>query len=272
MAASCTGIPRKQATGINAVDNRGDLSESHTTLMSCGSDFMDDADPVYADYLRFHGPRFEYVVAQLARFVRPGHRLLDIGRSRLTDLLAERLQVPVDALGFDADGSIPTGRYYHFDLNDCQWPARWRCDLPSYDAIVFAEVLEHLHTSPALLNPGAILLVQTPNAVALPRRAAMLFGRNPYERIREDATNPGHFREYTAQELQDYVNGVGLNVELIEQRSYFDYRFAHHGQRRSRRQAWAAQLKNVLYPWLPANWRPGLTCIARKPVGQRRAA
>ena len=47
-----------------------------------------------------------------------------------------------------------------------------------YDAIVFAEVLEHLHTSPtlvlqvltSLLKPGRLLVVQTPNAVALPRQ------------------------------------------------------------------------------------------------------
>lgn len=241
---------------------------------------MDDADPIYADYLQFHGPRFDYVLQQLARFVQPGQRLLDIGRSRLTDLLADRFSVTVDALGFDNDGPIPTGRYYHFDLNDCQFSERRRCDLPQYDAIVFAEVLEHLHTSPTLvlryladlLNPGGILLVQTPNAVALPRRAAVLAGRNPYERIREDATNPGHFREYTARELRDYLSAVGLQIEHIEQRSYFDYRYAHHGQRRSRRQLWAAQLKNVFYPWLPANLRPGLTCIARKPLAQRRAA
>jgi len=241
---------------------------------------MDEVDPVYADYLRFHGPRFDYVVQKLGQFVRPGHRLLDIGRSRLTDLLADRFAIEVDALGFDNDGPIPTGRYFHFDLNDCQFSARWRCDLPRYDAIVFAEVLEHLHTSPALvlkflaglLSPGGILLVQTPNAVALPRRAAILAGRNPYERIREDATNPGHFREYTSAELRDYLTSVGLNVEQIEQRSYFDYRFAHHGQRRTRRQLMTAQLKNVIYPWLPANLRPGLTCIARKPVAQRRAA
>ena len=67
---------------------------------------------------------------------------------------------------------------------------------------------------------GGVLVVQTPNAVSLPRRLAMLGGRNPYELIREDATNPGHFREYTAAELRRYAAVAGLAVESL----------SHHGK------------------------------------------
>lgn len=240
---------------------------------------MDTIDPVMADYLRFHGPRFEYVLRTLAEFIGPTFRVLDIGKSRLTDMIHERFGVTVDALGFDYDGPIPTGRYFHFDLNDCQFRTRWRMDLPRYDVIVFAEVIEHLHTAPSLvlnylsqlLNPGGIIIIQTPNAAALPRRAAMVLGRNPFEMIREDATNPGHFREYTAAELQKCVVGAGLKVDRINRCSYFDYRYAHHGAGRSRRQRLSGQIKNALYPLLPPSLRPGLTCIARKPDARQAA-
>src|SRR5262245_48051277 len=124
-----------------------------------------ETDPVMSDYLSFHGPRFEHVLTLLAQYLQSGMRVLDIGRSRLTDLIHERFAVVVDALGFDSDGSIATGDYYHFDLNDCQHPSNWRTDLPEYDAIVFAEVIEHLHTAPSfvlryldgLLKPAGVI-------------------------------------------------------------------------------------------------------------------
>src|SRR5262249_11818133 len=158
-----------------------------------------------------------------SKHLQPGMTVLDIGWSQLTEQIGERFFVTVDALGFDADGELSAGRYYNFDLNDCQYPNRCRSDLPRFDAIVFAEVLEHLHTSPAwvlrglatLLKPNGFILLQTPNAVALPRRLKMLLGRNPYELIREDCTNPGHFGEYTADELCNYAASAGLAVELI---------------------------------------------------------
>src|SRR5262249_21427349 len=118
-------------------------------------------------------------------YVRPDSRVLDIGMSRLTEMIHQTFGCAVDALGFGEDRTINSGAYYHLDLNDCQFPERCRDDLSAYDAIVFAEVLEHLHTSRKLvvgyladfLAAGGVLIVQTPNAVALPRRLAMILGR-----------------------------------------------------------------------------------------------
>jgi SAM-dependent methyltransferase len=235
-------------------------------------------DDVMRDYLRFHAPRFDHVLRTLQPHLQPGRRVLDIGWSDLTRQIHFHFGVQVDALGFDADGPLPSGRYYHFDLNRTQTPAACRHDLPAYDAIVFAEVLEHLHTSPALvlgwlaglLRPGGVLLVQTPNAVALPRRVKMLFGRNPFELIREDATNPGHFREYTAVELARYAVGAGLAVESVSSHSYFDFRYARHGAV-TRADRWLGAVKNALYPWLPGGLRPGLTAVFRRPHSARMA-
>ncbi len=236
-------------------------------------------DPAMADYLRFHAPRFDYVLQVLKGRLQPGQRVLDIGWSQLSNRIHQEFGVVVDALGFDDDGPIPTGRYYHFDLNHCQSAQQWRRDLPTYDAIVFAEVLEHLHTSPALvlqflttmLKPGGLLVIQTPNAVALPRRIKMLLGRNPFELIRDDASNPGHFREYTANEVRTYGKSVGLDLEELAIRSYFDFRYARHGGTTPLTRTLGA-IKNVVYPCLPPTMRPGLTAIFRRPALASRAA
>jgi len=233
-------------------------------------------DAVAEDYARFHAPRYAYLLGLLEGRVPQGGRVLDIGWSRLTGAIHERFGVPVDALGFDADGPIVTGDYYHFDLNDCQHRSRWRDDLPAYDVIVFAEVLEHLHTSPALVlkflaghvKPDGTIIVQTPNAAAVQRRVKLMLGRNPYELIRDDATNPGHFREYTGRELRAYAGIVGLRCERVEYRSYFDNRYGRHGAVLSWRRRWVGNLKNLLYPLLPPTWRPGLTAVLRQPAPQ----
>ena len=62
-------------------------------------------------------------------------------------------------------------------------------DLSGYELIIMAEVIEHLYTSPSLvpgllqslLRPGGLLIVQTPNALAIGRRFKMLLGRHPFE-------------------------------------------------------------------------------------------
>ena len=53
-----------------------------------------------------------------------------------------------------------------------------------------------------LLTENGILLVTTPNAATIMKRLILLLkGKNPYEKIRCIAENPGHYREYTMNEL-----------------------------------------------------------------------
>ena len=90
------------------------------------------------------------------------------------------------------------------------------------------EVIEHLYTAPELvlsfiktfLAPEGFLIIGTPNAVSMDKRLSILKGENPYEKIRKDNTNPGHFREYTADELQQIGRQIGLKAESIE---YHDF-------------------------------------------------
>jgi len=171
-------------------------------------------------YIGTHAKRFAFLLDTIAAVrvelnQQSPITTLDIGPSFFTELL--RVIFPqdnVNTLGFDLPesrgGHFPesTGyeenNHYHFNLNDAQHYARW-IKIPPADLVVMAEVLEHLYTAPSLvlkfvrslMNPAGILIVQTPNAASLKKRLRLLTGRHPYEMIREDSMNPGHYREYT---------------------------------------------------------------------------
>ncbi len=231
-------------------------------------------------YTAFHAIRYAFLLRLLTSYITGvGCRVLDIGPSMLTSLIARRFALRVDTLGLSSAPAGGGGTSYQFDLNKTQDRACWRGDIGPYDVIVMAEVIEHLHTSPALvlgylatlLAPGGGLIIQTPNAVALHKRIKMLFGRHPYELIRESVTNPGHFREYTAGELRRYVEGAGLDVEHCIYLSYFDYRFLDHSRSRSTRRRSHLAFINAGYTLLPPALRPGITCVARRPAAGPRA-
>jgi 2-polyprenyl-3-methyl-5-hydroxy-6-metoxy-1,4-benzoquinol methylase len=228
-----------------------------------------DPNPGYA---AFHAPRFAFVVELARRYLAPGARILDVGWSPLTAILAERLGVVVDALGLEPDGALPHGRQYHFDLNDAAETAEWRRDLGRYDIVIFAEVIEHLHRPPELalaylrelVRPGGVLIVQTPNAASIGKRLKLLAGRNPFERIRADRSNPGHFREYTAAELAAMLTQAGFRVEEVLRRFYFDARFGRHLTGREPPAPIKGALQNIAYRLLPPSLREGITAVARR--------
>ena len=225
-------------------------------------------------YYAFHSPRYATLLRLIDRHVGPPpHRILDVGATEFTDLVHQQFGGPVDSLGFEPEEDLPRGRHFHFDLNDAQWPERWRRDLPLYDVVVLAEVIEHLHTSPALVlgflrtlvRPGGVLVVQTPNAVRLGVRVKLLLGRNPYQLIKEDVTEPGHFREYTRRELTRYAVDAGFDVVDLVLCSYFDIRFAHHDSA-ERRPALVRRAVNLAYRSLPPSLRTGMTAVLRRPA------
>jgi len=246
----------------------------HST--STGADWIDRVLSGAANpgYVAFHRPRFRFLIDVLrSRAGRRGDRLLDVGASELTSFLAAELGNRVESLGLEADRQTRGGlRHHRFDLNDTQYRDRWRMDIGPYDVIVFAEVLEHLYTAPELvlsylkelLVPDGLLIVQTPNAVALRKRAKMLLGLNPFERIRTDRDNPGHFREYTARELRELLVGSGFSVEAVWMKHYFDARYARHERGDEAPSRFMGPIKNALYPLLPATWREGITIAARR--------
>lgn len=188
--------------------------------------FAASLDAEASRYWQLHRRRFEWV----ARFAaaraagRNDFRALDIGNSFQTVLISKVLRTArVDTLGF-YDHRFSSGAdsfHYELDLNDCYQEENWpEAKGGGYDLIAFLEVIEHLYTSPfqvlsclkRMLRPGGEILVQTPNAAALKKRLKLLSGKNPYELIREDRGNPGHFREYTVADLKRYAKLTGLTV------------------------------------------------------------
>jgi SAM-dependent methyltransferase len=230
-----------------------------------------DAEP-NERYVAFHRPRFSFLLDVLRKHVgQEAGRVLDVGRSPLTALLARELRTPVDSLGLEPDEELSTGRHHCFDLNETQFPERCRTGPGPYDVIVFAEVLEHLYTAPELvlayvrrlLRPGGLLLLQTPNAVSLSKRMKLALGINPFGRIRVDKANPGHFREYTLAELKEVLKGADFSVEKVWRRHYSDVRFARH-ETGHEPPAWiSGALRNATYRVLPPSLREGITILAR---------
>jgi SAM-dependent methyltransferase len=237
--------------------------------MTHGDHEAERAAAVEAGYRQYHAPRHRFLLRLVQEHLPAGaRRVLDVGPSPLTDLLRRHLACPVDTLGLQPAERHEGGDHHHADLNH---PEALPGDLPSYDLVVFAEVLEHLHTSPtpvlgalsSVLTEGGLLLLQTPNAASLPKRIKLLLGKNPYDLIREERDNPGHFREYTLAELKRYAQQGGFEVVAIHRKYYFDARHAHHHGTETGRQALTGALKNLLYRTLPPFLREGITLVLR---------
>ena len=183
--------------------------------------------PEWRHYLAYHARRYATLTA-LARELLAGvdaPRVLDVGPMFEVGLL-RAAGATVDTLGFPHPLFPPRDGERHVEL-DLNAPAGDGDG--SYDLVVMAEVIEHLHTSPVTvlrhvatwLRPGGAILIQTPNAVALHKRLRMLAGRNPLEPIRADARNPGHFHEYTLGELRGAAAEAGLRVGGWRAENYF---------------------------------------------------
>jgi 2-polyprenyl-3-methyl-5-hydroxy-6-metoxy-1,4-benzoquinol methylase len=161
----------------------------------------------------------------------PNARVLDVGPSYFTTLLAQEyknvstlgLDITTDHGGQRNTSTLALGLpHIKFELNNSQAIGRWPKVVHPFDLIVYAETLEHLYTAPeyslvflgSLLTERGILLVTTPNAAMIMKRLILLLkGKNPFEKIRLLGENPGHYREYTMQELVDI--GKQCRLDLV---------------------------------------------------------
>lgn len=253
----------------------GEAGDEEIDLTSTGGADSAETRPANPAYAGFHGPRFRFLIDILRPYAqRSDARILDVGPSPLTPLLSRELRLPVETLGLEPeefDPHLPQGRHYRFDLNNTQYRERWRQNLGPYDIVVFAEVVEHLYTAPdlvlaylrQLLAPGGILLLQTPNAAALRKRLKLALGVNPFERIRLDRSNPGHFREYTLAELLDILTRAEFTIEQTWMKYYFDAAYERHERGDERPSKFKGGLKNFLYRLLPPSLQEGITIVAR---------
>ena len=224
-----------------------------------------DADA--ARYLDYHRRRYEYLLAFVERILsgmtpRDGAplRVLDVGMSHQT-LLVKQLfpTVELATLGFYDHRFPPMEGVTHtpFDLNAAAEESKWP-QIEPFDLILLAEVIEHLYVPPTrvlrmlrhLLRPGGMLLIQTPNPVNLARRLALLGGKSPFEIIRDDSNNPGHYCEYTVENLVFLAGVADLEVMEYTVSNYFGAKKA---------------LYNIVCSLLPGQMAEGITILLRRP-------
>lgn len=215
-------------------------------------------------YLEIHSKRFEVVLDWLKdKSFATG---LDIGPSFLSELLYPKFENRLSLMGFDAADSLGGHlasthilkkiNFIRQDLNFLEAKTVGQ----QFDLIICGEVIEHLYTSPKklldnlhrLLNHGGYLIIQTPNAVSLRKRLLFLSGKNPFEMPRENLNNPGHYREYTAKELEKLGIESGFKVEKLILNEYFEYPSLISKIYRT--------FKNII----PPNLRSGITIILKK--------
>ena len=206
-------------------------------------------------YIRTHARRYALLL-ELVSELRPD-RILVVGPSYESVLLRESIpEATVNTLGWlDHRFPLEEGEsHVQVDLNDGSRP-----ELRPHDVVICGEVIEHLHVAPVPvlqflasgLRPGGHLVLQTPNATALPKRLRMALGRNPYDSIRDEVDNPGHFHEYTVRELLEAVEAAGFEVVRWLTQNYFD-----HGSRKNRAFRAVGSI-------LPRTLREGITVVAR---------
>jgi trans-aconitate methyltransferase len=224
-------------------------------------------------YIEFHARRYAYLlgIVEKIRNALPARqiRMMDIGPSFFTELLQSRFaEDAIVTLGYDSEvsrgGHFPIDTHYdktgffNFDLNEAQYRDKW-IKIPACDLAVMAEVIEHLYTAPTLvlnfihsfLRSGGYLIIQTPNAAALSKRLQLLMGMNPYEMIRETRDNPGHFREYTKNELVTIARKSGFKPHHSEYKNYFVFE--------SFKRAY-----NLVQTFLPPSMKDGITLVLQK--------
>ena len=187
-------------------------------------------------YLKYHIDRLAYTTNIIQLFCNKfkTNRILDIGPHFLTRCIKKFIkpELSISTLGWINERLVSSDLYdehIQFDLNDCD-KGKVEFRHQPFDLIVFSETIEHLYTSPlsvisflkTFLKPEkGGLLIQTPNAVALDKRIKMFMGKNPYELIRVEKKDFGHFREYTMHELLRYGFEQNLSVWRKEYCNYW---------------------------------------------------
>lgn len=229
-------------------------------------------DEEHKIYLQYHYRRYEFLLRKVTKIIvkiqdrlrNEPLKILDIGPSFQTEILRKVFpKAIVNTLGFE-DSKFkprPQDRHFQFDLNDIQDQERWP-KIKRQDIIIMAEVIEHLYTSPVLvlkcistwLKNEGYLIIQTPNACALYKRLVMLIGKNPYEMIHETRINPGHFREYTIEELISIGNKSGFTPVEYTICNYFNSTAIRH------------KLCDALSSIFPSRFRQGITICFKKPL------
>jgi len=166
---------------------------------------------------------YHYLLTNLARDLKPGADVLDIGCGNgvlslycakhggqvlgidISDKAAEASQIAAKNLGLSKLASFKASPLE--DLRDTQ----------AYDLVVLSEVIEHIPDDAAamakiarILKPGGKVYITTPTSYALAHRLRLLMFRNDdFDR------RVGHVRRYTPKTLAALVKAAGLEQDYL---------------------------------------------------------
>ena len=156
--------------------------------------------------------------AVLARMVEPGQRVLELGTGpgTVTRILHAK-GCKVTGVEMDPETLATCApfceRTVQANLEDPQWAAPLAGE--SFDAIICADVLEHLRDPRPLLNqlhgflkPGGSVLMSLPNASHLTVVASLLGGRFPYQK--NGLLDNTHLKFYGREDLEALLRECGL--------------------------------------------------------------
>lgn len=253
----------------------GGGSAADAPAVSAGEMVAGNADKIDWErfYMATHRKRFLAIAEAVARY-RPSDtpRMLDVGPAVQTEML--RLLYPdatIDSLGWSGEDAPARDheRHIQYDLDHASMASTWPDSDQSYDLVILAEVIEHLNVRPVtlldllggFLAPGGHLIIETPNAAALPKRIRSALGRHPYGPAHNMSGEGvglrdfhGHFREYLLEEIVAIGQAAGLECIHTEYRN--DYSYQHR----------AGRMMERIVPFLPERLHMHIWVILRKPL------
>jgi len=176
-------------------------------------------------YQRVVDPHVEDSLGKIARLVRRGSRVLELGPATgfLTRYLKESLGCTVDCVEYSAEMAEQARPHAHSmlvaDLDEIDLAEHFGAG--SYDHVICADVLEHLRNPwrtlkacRTVLRPDGRLLLSVPNLGHAAVITALTHGE--FEYCDEGLLDRTHLRFFTRRNLVDMLRNAGLQVLTLD--------------------------------------------------------
>ena len=169
------------------------------------------------------GPGDAERINAISMLVGNGKRILDVGCG--TGKLAGILKAAGNNVrGLDgSSGAVRMAREEGIEAVNCDLERdEWPVPCESVDVVVAAEIIEHIYDTDRFLQmirtclvPGGVLIVSTPNLVALGRRLLMLLGYAPHMECAIREHDAGHIRYFVRETLCRLLEENSFQVEKV---------------------------------------------------------
>jgi predicted SAM-dependent methyltransferase len=172
-------------------------------------------------------------------------------------------KIPVHTVGFPEQRLInmrgENDMDYDYNLTKIR---KVEAPINNADLVICCEVIEHLAFDMqtiftflgTMLKKGGRLIIQTPNGASLKNRLSLLFGKNPYQYIKDYPNGEySHLREATLDELIAFASESGFTIIESHCNNYFNY---SHSLK--------ARLYEMIGMILPKKMHDGITMVLIK--------